>query len=138
MSEEITEDQVSELLYKYTPEFKTVLEDELDDEERKMNYLVAGTFARFLLDGYKSGNVKQLESAAKFIEELHLKGSETVKNLATVGYLEGIQNVWGNNGVDPSIFYGYLLAESQKWWLQLNKFWNGEIKEVGETISQEN
>ncbi len=30
-----------------------------------------------------------------------------------------------------------LRIESKKWWKQLNKFWNNEIKYIGETINSE-
>jgi hypothetical protein len=49
--------------------------------------------------------------------------------------LEGIQNVWGNNSVNPEIMFKYLGDTSRKWWAELNKFWNGEIKFIGETYN---
>jgi hypothetical protein len=46
-----------------------------------------------------------------------------VKKAATIGLLEGNQNVWGNNGSDPEEFRIFLISESAKWWNQLNLFW---------------
>ncbi len=137
VNEQISEDQVLEFLYSSVSEFKVLVESELDEEDRKLSYIVAGSFAKFLLDSYKNGKTELLHSAAKFIEALHVNGNDKVRELATIGYLEGIQNVWGNNKTDPSIFYEYLRPESKKWWDQLNKFWSAEIKYVGETFSQE-
>lgn len=137
MNEQISEDRVLEVLFRHIPEFKTLAESELDEEDCKLGYIVAGSFARFLLDSYKENKTQILKSAAEFIEELYIKGNDKVKELATIGYLEGIQNVWGNNDTEPAIYYEYLLPESRKWWNQLNKFWNAEVKYVGETISQE-
>jgi hypothetical protein len=138
MNEQISEDKVLELLYSSCPEFKSVVETELDTEDRKSGNIIAGSFARFLLDAHKSGHIDLLRSAAKFIEDLHLRGNQKVRELGTIGYLEGVQNVWGNNKADPNAFYEYLLPESKKWWDELNRFWNGDIKYVGETFSQEN
>jgi hypothetical protein len=137
-NEQISEDHVLELLYLRCPEFKEAIENELDAEDRKLGYTVAGSFARFLLDAHKSGRTDSLQSAAEFIEELHVRGNKNVKELGTIGYVEGIQNVWRNNEADPQVFYEYLLPESKKWWDELNRFWNGEIKYVGETFSQKN
>jgi hypothetical protein len=55
--------------------------------------------------------------------------------LATVGYLEGIQNVWGNNSIDPEIMFNYLGEKSRNWWIELNRFWSGEIKLIGDTYT---
>jgi hypothetical protein len=71
---------------------------------------------------------------ARVIERLHVEGDPYVREAATIGLLEGIQNVWGNNGVDPELFFPFLLPESVRWWKSLNKFWNGESKHVGEGL----
>jgi len=52
---------------------------------------------------------------------------EEVDNLATIGYLEGIQNIWANNGINPEEMAKYLGEISLKWWMRLNRFWNGDI-----------
>jgi hypothetical protein len=68
------------------------------------------------------------------IERLHVEGDSYVREAATIGLLESIQNQWGNNGVDPENFFPFLLPESARWWKSLNKFWTGESKYVGEGL----
>ena len=104
---------------------------EIDDLNGDLPYIVAGDFARFLLDSFSKGDMETLSEGLDFIEKLHHSEFDKTRELATVGYLEGIQNVWGNNDVNPELIFDYLGAESKKWWFELNKFWNGEIKYLG-------
>ncbi len=45
---------------------------------------------------------------------------------------EGIQNIAGNNDLEPEIFYPYLKLGSAKWWAKLNAFWGGDMKALRE------
>lgn len=56
---------------------------------------------------------------------MHTDGDAYVAKLATIGYLEGIQNAAGHAGLDPGVFVTYLGAESARWWRGLDKFWAG-------------
>lgn len=122
-------EEVDDTLINMFPEFV------IDDIDEGLPYCVAGSFARYLLNAYKNNNVKTLVLAGEFIEKLYSYKNEQLDNLATVGYLEGIQNVWCSDSVDPEIMLKYLGATSRKWWVELNKFWNGEIKFIGETFN---
>lgn len=70
------------------------------------------------------------------IEDFHTDGDDYVKEYATIGILEGIQNVWGNNDTDPENFAKFLLPISKQYWDSLNKFWNGEVPIVGSDIEK--
>lgn len=105
----------------------------IDTFDEGLPYCVAGSFALYLLEAYKNNNGRLLILAGEFIEELYSYKNEQIDNLATVGYLESIQNVWGNNSINPEVMFNYLGATSRKWWVELNKFWSGKIKFIGET-----
>jgi len=62
------------------------------------------------------------------VEDLHTQGHPDVKEAATIGLLEGIQNIAGNRGCDPEVFVRYLKPESEKWWKKLNEFWEGRVE----------
>lgn len=124
----IEKQHIPTLLIKACPSFKAVL-DTCDDQE--LHYMVAGDFAHHLLQLYSAQKLEEFPDVAKLIEELHINGDEYVKEYATIGILEGIQNVWGNNGSDPEKFAAFLLPVSLKYWQSLNRFWNGEIPVVG-------
>ena len=95
----------------------------IDETDEGLPYCVAGSFARYLLDKHKNGSIDTLVLAGKFIEELYAYEDERIHNLATVGYLEAIQNVWGNNSVNPEEMVKYLGDESRKQWIELNLLW---------------
>ena len=122
---------IVKILSKEFPDFK------IDEEILDLPYVVAGSFARYLLECYKTKSLDKLKLGLDFVEKLHVHGDNKTKELATMGFLEGIQNVWGNKGVDSELIFNQLGKESKKWWKQLNKFWQAEIKYVGETIDEE-
>ena len=129
----ITKEQIIPILLKASPTFQKIL-DECDDKD--LIYIVLGDFARHLLEMQKTGQFEVLKSAAEAIEQLELNGDHFVREAATIGLLEGIQNVWGNNDVNPDLFKQFLLPESLKWWNELNAFWNGERRFVGEGFTK--
>lgn len=121
-------EKVAQALLEQVPEFhpaKDVIEPP---------YILAGNFAHFLFEMHRLGNCSVVERGLAFIEHLYQDGGQKISELATIGYLEGIQNVWANHDVDPEAVFGLLGEESRKWWRELNKFWDGKIKHVGETF----
>ena len=115
-------EEVDSYLISLFPDFVI---DEIDDG---LPYCVAGSFAHYLLEAHKNGSIDTLALAGKFIEELHVHEDEKINELATIGYLEAIQNVFGNNSVDSEEMVKYLGQESKKWWIKLNRFWSGDIE----------
>lgn len=95
-------------------------------------YATTGSFAQHLLELHVQGRRNEFPAVAEAIERLHMEGDSSVREAATIGILEGIQNIWGNDGVDPELFGQLLLPESRRWWDELNAFWRGERRYVGE------
>ena len=102
------------------------------DEENYLPYMALGEFARHLIELEKYNRTSEFESVFELVEKLHLEGEPYVKEAATIGLLEGLQNNLGN---DAKRFEKYLKPNSLKWWNELNKFWNGENQFVGQTIN---
>ena len=113
--------EVDEYLISSFPDFS------IDEIDKGLPYSIAGSFALYLLQAYKNNFIDTLVLAGKFIEDLYTYEDEYIDNLATIGYLEAIQNVWGNNSVNPEEFVKYLGPTSQKCWVALNRYWNGDI-----------
>ena len=99
-------------------------------------YVDLGEFAHHLVELHKTNQTGEFPAVFDVIEGLHLEGDDYVKEAATIGMLEGIQNVAGNLGVDPEVFAPYLKSESAKHWRQLNDFWDGKIPNVGATENE--
>ncbi len=76
--------------------------------------------------------VGELPAVFAVIERLHLEGTPYVREAATIGLLEGIQNNASHCGLDLAKLTSYLRPESAYWWQQLNDFWEGKIRVVGE------
>ena len=108
------------LLLEACPSFRPVWEYDLDDDDRELAYICLGCFAGHLLELHRQGRRDEFGAVAEVVEKLHVDGDHYVREAATIGLLEGIQNVWGNCGVDPEEFRPFLLPESAKWWDQLN------------------
>nr|MDQ3820181.1 hypothetical protein [Acidobacteriota bacterium] len=102
-------------------------------EDEDLLYVDLGEFAHHLLELYKTKQTDEFSAVFEAVESLHQKGDAYVREAATIGLLEGIQNVAGNTGVNPEEFLQYLKPESVKWWRQLNDFWDGKIPYVGAT-----
>jgi len=98
--------------------------DKSDDQD--LLYIVMGDLARHLLALHQSGKTDEFVPLCEVIERLHLYGDVYVSELATIGILESIQNVWGHTKTDPEEFCRFLLPESRKWWSELNDFWAGQ------------
>jgi hypothetical protein len=123
------------LLVEASPEFKSEWEkfvEEWKDDEELPHYIVLGDFARYLIAKLDRGKTDDFQKIFQAIERLHLEGDEYVREAATVGLLEGIQNVMGNNNKDPELFRQFLLPETTRWWDKLNKFW-----ETGEVVTDD-
>jgi hypothetical protein len=68
------------------------------------------------------------------IERLHREGDQFTREFATIGILEGIQNVWGHSDVSPEEFLAFLQPISAASWHALNQFWAGEIPFVPDPV----
>jgi len=126
----IEQDQVLQRLLSACPAFEPAYLAHVADHGDDLLYLAAGEFAETLLTLREQGDEAQLASAGAAIEQLHLEGTPWVKELATIGLLESIQNLWGNRGVDPDLFVKFLGPESLRWWNGLNRFWEGKSSSV--------
>ena len=103
------------------------------DEEDYLPYIALSEFNTHVVELYLSGKTEELPAAFAEIERLHVDGDAYVREAATIGCLEGLQNTMGHSGLDSKVLVPFLGPESVKWWDQLNKFWDGEIRHIGET-----
>ena len=130
----ITAEQMMPLLLEACPSFQALWDGHLKDYEEPLIYVALGDFARHLLALYQRRDTEVFPEVACVIERLHVEGDAYVREAATIGLLEAIQNNWTHNEVDPEKFAHYLLPESTRWWRSLNNFWSGKSKFVGEGL----
>ena len=128
MEEQIEYNNVSKILINSFHDF--IIDDFcIDDDGKVLEYTVAGDFARYIIKNINENNKETLKKCFEFIELLHINGTEKTKELATVGYLEDLQNLTGGSETMEKykIIYDYIGIESKKCWDKLNDFWNGNI-----------
>ncbi len=99
--------------------------------EEQLLYLDAGDFACHIVELYKKGEIKEFKNIFNVIELLHIQGDDYVKEAATIGFLEAIQNVASNNDLNPEDFIKFLKPVSVDWWNKLDDFWLGKTDYVG-------
>jgi hypothetical protein len=130
----MTQDQIIPLLIESCPSFRALGDEHRQEHGEEILYVLLGSFARHLLQLHRQDQTEVFSAVAEAIERMHIEGDSYVREAATIGLLEGIQNVWSNEGVDPELFARDLLPESARWWQSLQAFWSGRSRFVGEGL----
>ena len=86
-------------------------------------YLALSDFARHVVALLEANDVDRLHRVFEAVELLHTDGDEYVREAATVGLLEGLQNTNLHRTTEPEQFRPFLRPESARCWDQLNAFW---------------
>ena len=73
----------------------------IEYSEADTPYVIAGDFSVYLLRCYKAKSSDKLQQGLDFIEKLLVRGDDKTKELAIIGFLESIQNHWGNDQTNP-------------------------------------
>jgi hypothetical protein len=114
----------------FAPAWNEIL-NECKDEKELPVYLALSELARYVAKLHADGKKEELKNIFAVIEKWHLEGDAYVREAATVGLLEDLQNSNVTGEDVPSALETYLLPETKKWWDKVNNFW-----EKGEIISE--
>jgi len=114
----------------FRPIWNEFLEEWKDDDELPQ-YLALGELARYISSLISESKGEEIKKIFAVIERWHLEGDSYVKEAATVGILEDLQNTNVVGEGVPEKIELYLLPESKKWWLKVYEFW-----EKGKIISE--
>lgn len=91
-------------------------------------YLALSEYARHLIAMLERGETTLFPQIFWAIELLHLEGDQYVREAATVGLLEDMQNLNLHSKTTPEDFRKYLGPESERWWDKLIRLWeHGEL-----------
>ena len=120
------------LLVEASPQFQGAWREfqaEWSKEESPPHYVLLADFVRHMSAVLASGDDETLKRVFAVIERLHLEGSPYVREAATVGILEGLQNLnLHESGTTPEQFERFLLPVSAKYWRKVQEFWaNGKV-----------
>jgi len=89
------------------------------------DYNDVGALAQWVVERIGAGELDCLPALFQDVEAILEDASDELRNLLLVGFLEDVQNVAANTGVDPDVVLPFLGPESRKGWFDLIKFWHG-------------
>ena len=96
---------------------------EWNSEDNKPLYLALGSLARHLIQKLATRDVNSLSRAFAVVERWQREGDSFVREAATVGFLEDLQNENLHESTTPMEFEPFLLTESAKCWKKVDLFW---------------
>lgn len=105
-------------LFKNFPNFKFNYDDMVD-----LVYVVASEFTSYM-ETLIGVDEKELDMAINYIEKLHKDKHHCIQELATIGFVESIQNSWSD--VNKKFIYLKMGSKTKKSWKNLNVFWEGK------------
>ena len=123
----ITKNEMMELMLTACPSFRRAWEDflvEWSTEDDKPLYIALGTLAQHLIDMLAAQQASELSQAFAVVERWHLEGDAYVREAASIGLLEDLQNDGLHTSTSPKDFEPFLMPESLKWWRKVEGFWN--------------
>ena len=113
------------------PDFASIYDAfvaEWKDEPDTPYYLVLADFSRHIISLLQIGDLPQLHAAFETIERLHTDGDEYVREAATIGILESLQNTNLHSTTEPEQLIKFLRPVSLRYWQKVEDFWeNGTI-----------
>lgn len=91
-------------------------------------YLALSGVARYLVNELKAGATDPFPAVFDVVEQWHIRGDHFVREAASVGLLEDLQNETLHEGTQPADFEPWLRPESLRWWRKVERFWShGEL-----------
>jgi len=109
----------------FVPTWKAFLDEWREEVDALPYYLVLADLARHMIGMLERGEKDQLARLFQVVERLHLEGDGFVREAATIGLLEDLQNLNLHSKTCPEQFVPFLGTESAIWWDKLNQFWSG-------------
>jgi hypothetical protein len=135
----IAKDEVMPLLVAACPSFREPWKRYLacPSYQEGLLYVDLSEFAHHLVELMETGSTQEFPAVFEVVERLHIDGDSFVKQAATVGLLEGIQNIASHTDIDPESFVSHLKHESANRWKELNDLWDSMARYVGAGIKPE-
>jgi len=101
------------------------------DFEADLIYAQLGDFAQHVVNQLGRFEECDLIRLCDTAEQLHVYGDTDVREAATIGLLEAIQNAARATRSSTLELESHLGVVTKRWWNSLNAFWKGEIPFVG-------
>ena len=122
----ITNTNMMDSMLAACPSFRPAWNDfvaEWSTEDDKPVYLALASLARYLVELLAARQEPELSRAFAVVERWHIEGDAHVREAATIGLLENLQNDSIHTSTSPKQIEAFLLPESLKWWRKVEGFW---------------
>jgi hypothetical protein len=107
----------------FAPAWRAFLDDWREEAHDLPLYVALGDLACHLIGLLGRGEAAELPAVFRAVERWHLEGDEYVREAATVGLLEGLQNLNLHTSTCPEQFRALLGPESARCWDDLAASW---------------
>src|SRR5262245_13397003 len=112
----------------FQAEWESFMEEWRGEPEELPVYLALADLARHLIAMLASNETTSFAAIFDVVEQWHVQGDADVREAATVGLLENLQNTSLHDSTNPEQFRPFLGPESTRWWDKLYGFWErGEL-----------
>ncbi|WP_223736984.1 DUF7674 family protein [Ensifer adhaerens] len=98
-------------------------QEEYRDDDHPPLYLALAELACHLIKKLEAGDTRHFGAVFDVVERWHTNGDAYVREAATVGLLEDLQNVNLHRETSPDGFVRWLGPESLGWWIRVREFW---------------
>ncbi len=119
---------VMPLLLEACPQLRPAWEEHLkwwQGEEERGNYNDISVLARYLVENAAADRTECFAKVFHVVERMIDEGDDAVRELATVGLIEDIQNIALNTGVDHDLFLPWLGPHGRRGWYDIIRLWHG-------------
>jgi hypothetical protein len=111
----------------FEPVWQEFLADYADELELPL-YMALMDLAIHLIAQLARGDTSRFALVFNGVEQWHLRGNEYVREAATIGLLEDLQNENFHGQTRPAEIQPWLGPETQRWWTKVERFWSeGEL-----------
>ncbi|MCZ7912378.1 DUF7674 family protein [Agrobacterium sp. 22-221-1] len=126
LSVEFDRSNMFEPLLQADPSFREkweAFQEEYRSEDELPLYLALSELARHLIRDLETGNTHRFDAVFDVVERWHIKGDPYVKEAATIGLLEDLQNGHLHRKTRSDDFRPWLQPETLGWWNKVHEFW---------------
>jgi hypothetical protein len=111
----------------FQPTWDVYLADAQREGDEPLTYLALADLARHVIAMFERGDADCFPQIFDVIERWHVEGEHWVREAATVGFLESLQNAHNHGKTDTEEFRRFLGPASERSWNKLYDFWERGI-----------
>lgn len=129
----ISQQEMFDLVLEVDPTFQPVWDAFLDkwrDQIELPLYLALRDLAQHLIGKLESGQTSELQRIFKVVERWLADGDELVREAATIGLLEDLQNPNLHKTTSPDQLKQWLGPLGAMQWTEVERFWSGQISKA--------